>query len=144
MNGAKTNNWKKEVIRIMTRLILFLVICFVIITTSMSFPGTNNNTPQDAFESYQNSLKFEDVNLLLEVYHLPDAARMSQSRLMRELKYLKGYDGYRNYSIYQITEDNDVAKVKVKGTLGNRENVRRTFLLKRFTTGWKITNVWNY
>lgn len=128
------------------KLLKFLIVMLFFLTLSATcgLAGGNNNTPDDAFGCYQDALRSEDINLLVQVYHFPDAERMSASRLMKELKTLKRYDGYRNYTVTQVIEDDGVAKVKVKGTLGGRENVRRTFQLKRFSTGWKITRVWNY
>ena len=124
--------------------LLVIVLFLLFLTAAVCFSGANNNTPHDAFESYQSALRHEDVNLLLEVFYIKNAGSMSQSRLRQELKTLKGYDGYKNYTIAQVLENGDSAKVKVKGTLGYRENVKRTFQMKRFNTGWKITRAWNY
>jgi len=107
------------------------------------YGGANNNTPQDAFESYQIALRENNSDLLSQVYYFPDSTRMTLSRLQRELKDLKYYDGYKSYAITQVIDEGNSAKLKVKGTLRGRENVRRTFQLKRFNNGWKIVKVWN-
>jgi hypothetical protein len=125
-----------------TALVLALYVLFL--SASQCSAGANNNTPHDAFESYQTALRDQNVALLLEVYFIKDAYGMSDSRLRDKLRELKNYDGYKNYGITQILEEGkDEARVKVKGTLRGTENVRRTFKLKRFNDGWKITYVWN-
>jgi len=125
-------------------LCLFCIFIFLTCTVSLCIGLANNNTPSDAFETYQIALREENVNLLLQVYYIANSGSMSDSRLKSELKYLKRYDAYKNYTIYQVIDEGDIARVKVKGTLRGVENVRRTFKMKRTRTGWKITYVWNY
>lgn len=124
-------------------LYLFSIFIFLICTVSLCVGLANNNTPSDAFDTYQIALRDENVGLLLQVYYIANANSMSDSRLMSELRYLKRYDGYKNYTIYQVIDEGDVSRIKVKGTLRGVENVKRTFKMKRTNTGWKITYVWN-
>jgi hypothetical protein len=105
--------------------------------------GVNNNTPQDTFASYQIALRDERTDLLAQVYYFPDAGRMTDTRMLKELKELRYYDGYKSYSIIQVLDEGDSAKLKAKGTLRGREGVRRTYQMKRFNTGWMIVKVWN-
>jgi hypothetical protein len=128
----------------MKRAAAILMLFMVLLPTSICLAGANNNTPHDAFESYQTALRDENAQLLMQVFYFKDASGMSGARLRQKLKELKYYDGYKNYAITQILEEGqDEARVKVKGTLRGSENVRRTFKLKRFDDGWKITYVWN-
>jgi len=125
-------------------LCILTIMAFVIGTVSLCSGLANNNTPSDAFDTYQIALRDENVGLLLQVYYIANAGTMSDSRLLSELRYLRRYDGYKNYTIYQVIDEGDVSRVKVKGTLRGVENVRRTFKMKRTGTGWKIFYVWNY
>ena len=115
----------------------------LVISMSLAYGGANNNTPSDTFQSYQIALRDGNINLLRQVYYFADSSRMTSSRFNQELKSLKQYDGYKNYTISQVIDEGDSAKLKVKGTIHGRENVRRTFQLKRFHTGWMIVKVWN-
>ncbi|MDQ7822464.1 MAG: hypothetical protein RDV48_06680 [Candidatus Eremiobacteraeota bacterium] len=124
--------------------VFFMTALFFVLSAGIVLAGANNNTPSDAFQSYQIALRDEDTSLLKLVYSLPQSARSSQSRLMQELKQLKYYDSYKNYAVVQVIDQGDSAKLKVKGTLRGREGVKRTFQLKRFNDGWKITQAWNY
>ena len=121
--------------------IVILIMGFLILACIPCFSGANNNTPQDTFETYQKALRANDVNLLLQVYHFPNP--MTEKRLLSELQTLKKYDGYKNYSIIMVLDQKEICLLKVKGTLGSKENVKRTFQVRRFNTGWKITKVSN-
>lgn len=123
--------------------IVFILITLILVSISICYSGQSNANPADAFTSYQVALREENVNLLTEVYVIQNSASMSQNKLMQELKYLKRYDSFRNYAIIQVLQNGNVAMVKVKGTLHGKEGVRRTFKLKNFNNGWKITDVFN-
>lgn len=128
----------------MRLLTLFAVISvLVLISASLCFSNADNSNPSDTFSAYQVALREENTSLLTQVFVIQNLNSMSQSRILQELRYLKRYDSFKNYAITQVLQKDNIASVKVKGTLHGREGVKRTFRMRSFADGWKIVNVLN-